>query len=108
MSLSFSLSFLQALGGSSWEVGVVLIAILLLFGADSLPKTLRTIGKWSEKLRRISQDLQREIRDVEEPFHQARRDWDREIRDQRFHQGSVAEDAEEVDSTPDDDREPAP
>jgi len=90
------LSFLQSFGGSPWELAVVLVAILLLFGAESLPKTLRTFGKWSEKLRRISQDLQREIQDVEEPFHTARKDWEEETRDQRVSIGQTFDDVEEL------------
>lgn len=74
---------------------MVLVAILLLFGSESLPKTLRTFGKWSEKLRRISQDLQREIQEVEEPFYSARKDWEQETRDQRVSIGQVFEDTEE-------------
>jgi len=90
------LSVLQSYGGSPWEMAVVLVAILLLFGSESLPKTLRTFGKWSEKLRRISQDLQREIQDVEEPFYNARKDWEEEVKDQRVSIGQTFEDVEDI------------
>jgi Sec-independent protein translocase protein TatA len=83
MYSTFPLSFLNAMGGSPLEIAVILVAILLLFGADSLPKTLRTLGKWSEQLRRISMDLQQELRDADEPFYQARKEWEKETRDLR-------------------------
>lgn len=105
MSTSFPLSFLQSFGGSPLEVAVVLVAILLLFGAESLPKTLRTFGKWSEKFRRISQDLQREIQDAEEPFHRARQSWEQETREQRVSLSDAFEDdtpSHETDSSSDD------
>lgn len=62
---------------------MVLVAILLLFGADALPKALRTFGRWSEQLRRISMDLQRELHDAGEPFRNARTEWEEEVRDLR-------------------------
>jgi Sec-independent protein translocase protein TatA len=83
MSFSPFFSFLNAMGGSPLELAVVLVAILLLFGADALPSALRTLGRWTEQLRRISLDLQREIQDAEEPFRQAQRDWEEETRDLR-------------------------
>lgn len=65
------------------EIAVVLVAILLLFGADALPKALRTFGRWTEQIRRISMDLQRELHDAGEPFQQARAEWEEDIQNLR-------------------------
>ncbi len=61
----------------------MLVAILLLFGADALPAALRTLGRWTEQLRRISMDLQRELHEAEEPFHEIRRTWEEETKEFR-------------------------
>lgn len=81
MYLRFPVSFFNALGGSPMEMAVVLLAILLLFGAKSLPNAMRAMGRWSEQLRRVSRDLQRELQDVEEPFHRARLEWEEQTKD---------------------------
>ena len=62
------------------EMAVVLLAVLILFGAKSLPQTLRTLGRWSEQLRQISKQIQREINDAGEPFHEARKEWEASTR----------------------------
>ncbi len=77
LSLPIS-AFLNLLGGSPWELAVVFGAILLLFGADSLPKAIRTLGQWSAKLRMITRELQRELEEAGEPIEKARRDWEQE------------------------------
>jgi len=75
MSLHFHVAFLDTLGGSPLEMAVVVVAVLVLFGAKSLPSTLRTLGRWSEQLKRISRELQQEIADAGEPLHDARKEW---------------------------------
>ncbi|MEX2608200.1 MAG: twin-arginine translocase TatA/TatE family subunit [Kiritimatiellia bacterium] len=85
----FSLSFLDFLGGSPMEMAVVLIAVLILFGAKSLPQTMRTLGRWSEQLRQISRDIQREINDAGEPFQQARKEWEETNRPHRVERSST-------------------
>lgn len=89
MYVIFSLSFLNALGGSPMEMAVVIIAVLLLFGAKSLPRTLRTLGRWTEQLRQISRDIQREINDAGEPFQQARKEWEETNRPYRVERSSI-------------------
>lgn len=94
MSTHFSLSFLNALGGSPLEMAVVLLAVLILFGAKSLPGTLRTLGRWSEQLRQISREIQREINDAGEPFHQAKLEWEESTREHTVERKSVQPDPE--------------
>jgi Sec-independent protein translocase protein TatA len=72
----FHFAFLDAMGGSPLELAVVVVAVLVLFGAKSLPGTLRTLGRWSEQLRRISQELQREIMDASEPVNDLKQEWE--------------------------------
>ena len=76
----FSPAFINAMG-SPGEMAVIVFAVILLFGAKSLPGTLRTLGKWMEQLRQISRDVQREIIDAEKPFEDARKAWENEIKD---------------------------
>jgi Sec-independent protein translocase protein TatA len=76
MSSHFPIAFLNALGGSPLEMAIVVIAVLVLFGAKSLPGTLRTLGRWSEQLKRISRELQQEIADAGEPLQEVRKEWD--------------------------------
>ncbi|MDF3128405.1 twin-arginine translocase TatA/TatE family subunit [Kiritimatiellaeota bacterium B1221] len=95
MSYLFQLSFLNALGGSPMEMGVVLLAVLILFGAKSLPGTLRTLGRWSEQLRQISKEIQREINDAGEPFHQARLDWEESTREHTVERKSIVPDPDQ-------------
>jgi len=76
MSFHFPLSVLNALGGSPLEVAVIFLAILMLFGAKSLPGALRTLGRWSEQLRRVSRELQREIAEAGDPVREVRNEFD--------------------------------
>lgn len=67
--------------GHPTEILVVVFAVFLLFGAKSLPEILRTLGKWTEQLRQISREVQRELMEVEEPFREARKSWENEVKD---------------------------
>jgi Sec-independent protein translocase protein TatA len=113
MYTNFPLSFLNTLGGSPMEMAVVIIAVLVLFGAKSLPQTLRTLGRWSEQLRQISRDIQREITDAGEPFQEARKEWEETNRPYRVERNtarSLPEDAntiEDLSETGESDPSPA-
>lgn len=104
MSSHFPIALLDALGGSPLELVIVVVAILVLFGAKSLPGTLRTLGRWSEQLKRISRELQQEISDAGEPFQEARKEWDEAAESLRVNQTDSSfaarpepiEDAEEI------------
>jgi Sec-independent protein translocase protein TatA len=80
MFSAFSPAFLNAVG-SPLELFVVLASVLMLFGSKSLPGALRTLGRWSAQLRRMSRDLQRELIETGEPLREARDLWDAEIRE---------------------------
>jgi len=103
MSILFSISFLNALGGSPLEIAVILVAVLVLFGAKSLPGTLRTLGRWSEQLRQISREIQREISDAGEPFQQARLEWEESTREHTVERKSVVADPGQPESPSDSD-----
>ncbi len=83
------------------EMVVVLLAVLILFGAKSLPGTLRTLGRWSEQLRQISKEIQREINDAGEPFHQARLEWEESTREHTVERKSVVPDPDQPETAPD-------
>jgi sec-independent protein translocase protein TatA len=48
-----------SLGGS--EIILILLVVLLLFGAKNLPKMARNLGKSMEEFRRAARDVQHEI-----------------------------------------------
>jgi|GEM_PF-1083991 len=95
MSSLFTLSFLNALGGSPLELAVIFVSVLVLFGAKSLPGSLRTLGRWSEQLRQISKEIQREITDAGEPFQQARLDWEESTREHTVERKSIVPDPDQ-------------
>ncbi len=74
---------------SPMEMAVVFVAILTLFGAKSLPQALRTLGKWTEQLRQISQDVKRQVLEAGEPLEKARKEWEKESREFTVSSGPV-------------------
>jgi Sec-independent protein translocase protein TatA len=80
MSHEFPFAFIQN-WGSPMELLVVAFAVLLLFGAKSLPDALRTLGKWQQKCSRAWREIQNELMEVEKPFDNARKAWEEEIQE---------------------------
>lgn len=91
---------------SPFELAIVFLAVLMLFGAKSLPELLRTLGRWSEQLRRISREVQRELMEVEQPFRDAQASWEKEVKEftvsssSRGPDPAPAEEAEEISPPP--------
>lgn len=52
------LSFLSPSGG---EIILILIAVLLLFGADKIPELARGLGKGIREIKNATSDIQREV-----------------------------------------------
>jgi len=48
---------------STGEVVVILLFVLIFFGADSIPKIARTFGRTLRQVKDATQDIQREIQD---------------------------------------------
>ncbi len=48
-------------GLSPWELMIVLLLILLLFGAKRLPELARSLGRSIKEFKRATQDLQEEL-----------------------------------------------
>jgi len=48
---------------STGEVIVIMLFILVFFGADSIPKIARTLGRSIRQVKDATQDIQREIQD---------------------------------------------
>lgn len=51
------------------EVILILFIIMLLFGAKKLPELSRSLGKSLGEFKKGKDDLEREIRDVQEDLH---------------------------------------
>ena len=56
-------------GGS--EVILILFIILLLFGAKKLPELSRSLGRSLNEFKKGKEDLEREIKEVENDLHEA-------------------------------------
>jgi sec-independent protein translocase protein TatA len=48
---------------SGGEILVIVLAVLLLFGADALPGVARTVGKLMSEFHKATDDIKREITD---------------------------------------------
>ena len=48
---------------STGEVVVIFLFVLMFFGAESIPKIARTLGRTIRQVKDATQDLQREIQD---------------------------------------------
>ena len=49
---------------SFWEVSVVIIVALLLFGPDRLPRVVRTAGRWLGRGRRLWATVKKESKET--------------------------------------------
>lgn len=57
------LGLLLFLDISSGELIIILIAIVLIFGPRKIPEIARTLGKGMNEVRRVTNDIRREIRE---------------------------------------------
>lgn len=80
MYQEFTTAFIQA-WGSPLELLVIAFAILMLFGAKSLPGALRTLGRWQQKFSHAWREIQRELVELEQPIHSARKAWEEEMQE---------------------------
>jgi len=44
-----------------WEVALLLVIAMIVVGPDRLPKLATTLGRWTGKIRRMAQTIQRDI-----------------------------------------------
>lgn len=51
--------FLNSIGGG--EIIVILLIVLMVFGADSLPSLARNLGRGVRQIKDATQDIQRDI-----------------------------------------------
>lgn len=61
MVLNATLLFIGGLGG--WEVFLILLAVLLLFGAKRIPELARGLGRGIREFKEATQDIKKEIDD---------------------------------------------
>lgn len=53
------------LGISGWELAVILLAVLLLFGPGRIPEFARMLGKGMRAFRNIKFEVDKQVRDIE-------------------------------------------
>ena len=51
--------FLNSIG--IWEILLILLIVLMLFGANSIPSIARNLGRGVRQMRDVTQDIQRDI-----------------------------------------------
>ena len=57
------------LGLGTWELLLVGVALLLLFGPEQAPRTMHTLGRWQGRVRGMLQDLEQGLeREVRGPI----------------------------------------
>jgi sec-independent protein translocase protein TatA len=71
-------------GISGGEVIIVLLFILIFFGADKIPGFARTMGRTIRQIKDATSDIQRDIqnsaRDVKDQFHEQSSDFQKSVR----------------------------
>ncbi|MCK5737900.1 twin-arginine translocase TatA/TatE family subunit [bacterium] len=50
------------LGMGTWEILVILLAALLLFGSKRLPEVARSLGKGINELKKAADDIRRDLK----------------------------------------------
>lgn len=53
------------LGISGWELAIILLAVLLLFGPGKIPEFARMLGKGMRAFRNIKFEVDKQVRDIE-------------------------------------------
>ncbi len=61
-------------GVGTWELALIFIVILILFGPRRLPEIARSIGRVLQELRRASQDFRDQVMRIEDDVREAARD----------------------------------
>ena len=61
------------------EIFIVLVAVLVLFGANKIPELARMLGKGMNEFRRATDDIKREFREGADEFKQDLEDSKRDI-----------------------------
>ena len=60
--IDFTLAFLNNL--SPWEIGLIFLLILLLFGAKRIPELARSLGKSIREFKKATRGIENEIREA--------------------------------------------
>ncbi|GAF04519.1 Sec-independent protein translocase subunit TatA/TatB [Saccharicrinis fermentans] len=61
------------------EIFIVLVAVLVLFGANKIPELARMLGKGMNEFRRATDDIKREFREGADEFKQDLEESKRDI-----------------------------
>lgn len=48
---------------SSGELIIIVLAVFLIFGPRKIPEIARQMGKWTNEVRRVTNDIRHEIRE---------------------------------------------
>lgn len=53
------------------EIGLIVVAIIILFGASKIPELARSLGKATGEFKKGKQEIERELTDVEKSIKEA-------------------------------------
>jgi len=87
--------FFSFLGMGGWEIIVVFLAVLLLFGADKIPDFARTLGKGLREFQKATDEIKRELKAETDDF---KRDLEESKRDIEAHVREVKQSMSDEDS----------
>ncbi len=69
---------------SGGEIIIVVLVVLLLFGAKSIPDVARMLGKGMNEFRRASEEIKREFRentsDISDVVNETKKELDKEVK----------------------------
>ncbi len=49
-------------GMGTWEIMVIMVAILLLFGSKRIPEVARSLGKGINELKKAAEDIKKDLK----------------------------------------------
>jgi sec-independent protein translocase protein TatA len=85
---------------SGAEIFIIILAVLLIFGADKVPEMARTIGKTVKSIREATDDIKYEITKESYKIDEANKDLKKGVEDEQKslaqHAKSLKEDIEDT------------
>lgn len=79
--------FLNSIG--IWEILLILLIVLMLFGANSIPGIARSLGRGVRQMKDVTQEIQR---DINTSTHKMKEDLNRQVQQPVKEIESAAED----------------
>ena len=56
----------------TWEIILIVVAIIVLFGASKIPELARSLGRATGEFKKAKQETERELKDVEKSIKESK------------------------------------